>query len=257
MQSDAATIIADLVGLKQCPPDEFYYLIPISHVAHFTHLGPACNIIHKWKLLPSTKFATGPQATEKHLEKNNFGNNIGNPQNFNVVWFSAELPAGIVDQQLKEAVIRKLVPQAQDVVECVNEKLGARFNSPLFEGSRYGPYSFGCSWADLIGQCKIMWTQARLSANPEYRVLGSFEYKRECMHALLICAENDPRFLKFPPLQDTGTVLRKTDRGWEWRLRSTTDWDQMFEVLAFAIAVPAGGNLGLPLNTELLKVKRI
>lgn len=259
IKSDYLTILESVKGLQTLPEDSFFYSLPVSQVAHYTHLAEACKIIYQWNLKPTTKFVTG-RLGEQHLKQHCLRSRLGDLQDFNVVWFSVMFEwSKDALKEMKEKLTTEVTSylEAQSIIGTGVEYDVARcFKAPLFQGSRYGPYAFSCSWGSLLEQCSSLWKQHNFSEVPQYHVLGTFEYPIERMHALLVCSKDDPRFSKFPLLKDD-PVLKETADGWEWHLRSTTDNGQQHEVLAFAIAVPEGKTLTMPNQTRLHKVPRI
>ena len=244
IQGDAGTILNQEVA-----QETFFYSIPVTKVSHYTHIKEACNIIDKWHFTASCKFAD----MKEHKIQNSFGQHIDQAQDFNVVWFSADIETPV--SELKNSLMNALQPTVDPAT--AEAAVCARFNSPIFKGSRYGGIGFSISWQDLLAQCSSIWVKCGYTATPVYRVLGTFTYKRECMHALLVCASDDNRFARFPVLTNNDPVLQRTATGWEWHLRSTTDYDQKFEVLAFAVAIPLGSVLSLPRAPSLKRVPRI
>ncbi|XP_032889954.1 uncharacterized protein LOC116981214 [Amblyraja radiata] len=118
------------------------------------------------------------------------------------------------------------------------------FNSPPFqEESRYGNFKFTYDMKSLFEMYENSVCGGRRA---EFRVLGTFKYKQEVMHAVVVCPPSDvvPLFSRCPPVgNDTQAVVSKSGHGWMWRPDSTRNklkpyccWDHV----SLAFYLPRG-----------------
>ncbi|XP_072095788.1 uncharacterized protein [Mobula birostris] len=122
------------------------------------------------------------------------------------------------------------------------------FSSPAFQrGSRYGNFKFTYDISSLMDMY-----QGSVCAGqpPEVRVLGTFRYKQEVMHAVVVSCPGTSLFDDCPDIpSDPEAVISKSDQGWMWRPDSTgldlppfyRSWDHV----GFAFHLP-GGCSGFP-----------
>ncbi|KAL3878290.1 hypothetical protein ACJMK2_030655 [Sinanodonta woodiana] len=127
-------------------------------------------------------------------------------------------------------------------------------NSPCFEPmSRYGEFKLTFEIQNVINaysQQFCPWTK------PDLRILGTFIYKMEIMHTVLVCPPGTPGTSKYPLLDQKQTPVICEDPEKEgtfiWRPDSTGDKDnadidpkkrkpfRRWEHVTFAFYVPAG-----------------
>lgn len=101
---------------------------------------------------------------------------ITSAQSFNLTWWSAFPPFNWT-----EVVERNLSLDPMDFHDC-----GAIGESAAFGGpSLCGPLGFVTLWADILKQYAIS-RQSNVN-NIEFRVLGTFRYRKEIMYAVLVC----------------------------------------------------------------------
>ncbi|KAL3878291.1 hypothetical protein ACJMK2_030656 [Sinanodonta woodiana] len=132
-------------------------------------------------------------------------------------------------------------------------------NSPCFEPmSRYGEFKLTFEIQNVI---EAYSQQFCLSRKPDFRILGTFIYKMEIMHTVLVCPPNTPGTKKYPLLDQSQTPVICEDPEKEgtfiWRPDSTGDKDtadaciflrgpfRRWEHATFAFYVPAGDILKL------------
>ncbi|XP_042192979.1 uncharacterized protein LOC121849486 [Callorhinchus milii] len=94
-------------------------------------------------------------------------------------------------------------------------------NSPAFQDqSRYGNYKFTYDITTLIAEYKNAMCPGNTT---EISVLGTFQYKCENMHAVVVHAPGEPTFEDFPRIQNNSYVVSKTLEGnWIWSPDSIT-----------------------------------
>ena len=87
---------------------------------------------------------------------------------------------------------------------------------------RYGSHFFQY---DLKALCKN-YSQSVIHSEPQYKILGTFGYKKEVMHAVLVCSKEDGagQFSNYPdvPVNNKAVVVTRDDDGnWYWRPQAT------------------------------------
>ncbi|XP_055503000.1 uncharacterized protein LOC129704122 [Leucoraja erinacea] len=95
------------------------------------------------------------------------------------------------------------------------------FSSPSFqEESRYGNFKFTYDMESLF---EMYENSVCGGSRAEFRVLGTYTYKQEVMHVVVVCPSDVAPLFSSCPLvgDDTQAVVFKSDQGWCWRPDST------------------------------------
>ncbi|XP_055502998.1 uncharacterized protein LOC129704121 [Leucoraja erinacea] len=161
--------------------------------------------------------------------------NIGVYEHFS--WWSLE-----ISENEKEREKNKY----QEIIEAngwPSDTIHQFFNSPPFqEESRYGNFKFTYDMESLFEMYENSVCGGRRA---EFRVLGTFTYKQEVMHAVVVCPSDVAPLFSSCPLvgNDIQAVVSKSDHGWMWRPDSTRNklkpyccWDHV----SLAFYLPRG-----------------
>ncbi|XP_078079156.1 uncharacterized protein LOC144500316 [Mustelus asterias] len=222
-------------------PEDFY---PQKHVSHRewgsvftvpdsavfgTHIDapkegerakfPITNLIH----VTDSKGVRGILA-DQSLKKANM-KQVGENLKLQFSWWSVQVNQEEMEKELKirrQAVTKQLRQtmegvSAQDVGSLRDSLLEQFISSPAFlEVSNYGNFKFTYKIDDLIGEYKKSVCKGK---DPEFRVLGTFKYNIEIMHAVVVHPPGVKTFERCPPLPSE--VISREGTEWEWRPEST------------------------------------
>ena len=153
-------------------------------------------------------------------------------------------------------------PEAKDinVYEEKAEKCGIVRNgkvcsTPPFDNitSRYGNIMFEYSMTDLLEAYSFHFCDRK---TPAFRVLGTFAYKQEVMHVVLICRPDQLEDLPgeiqgLPDCTPEKSVIYKDGEEWVWIPDTTIEkwssypWYRRWEHATFAFHLPDGRTLDL------------
>ena len=224
--------------------------IPILDLAHFTD----AYCFHK--IQKDGYFIGGPKKiNEAYDDDGEAGSDV--IENFS--WWSPvfrEHDVASVREQLGRAI--------QPFLDQNEYQLNSQFaTSDAFskqrQARRYGAYYFQYSIQELLNAYESCFGVREL----HYKILGTYRYKQEVMHAVLVCSEaNATRFSAYPPVLrpsedvDNGEVVtRDGDGNWVWRPEATgteiqrlarvgnrLPWYRRWEQVAFAFYIPDAYN---------------
>ena len=133
----------------------------------------------------------------------------------------------------------------------VESDIAQRMNSfcssaPFASTSRYGNIVFEYSIEELLREYSSQFCDGE---DPIFRVMGTFAYKQEVMHAILVSYTGEFKTLKFSPLSEETSIIYKTDGDWIWSPEITGDRMigspthksyRRWEHATFAFLVPKG-----------------
>ncbi|GCC31002.1 hypothetical protein chiPu_0009456 [Chiloscyllium punctatum] len=150
--------------------------------------------------------------------------NIGENLNVRFSWWHVEVNQREKEEQkekYKEDTERWLTErtgqQPQYVRNLRDALLEQYISSPAFlEVSNYGNFKFTYNINDLIDEYKKSVCQGE---DPEFRVLGTFRYDLELMHAVAVCNPDVKIFEQCPPVPSE--VISREGTKWIWRPEST------------------------------------
>ena len=118
-------------------------------------------------------------------------------------------------------VIQHFIDEKKDDLDALKDQFAT---SDAFQpnAERYGSHFFQY---DLKALCEN-YSQSVIHGEPQYKILGTFYYKQEVMHAVLVCSEEDGagQFSNYPdvPVNNEAVVVtRDYDGNWYWRPQAT------------------------------------
>ena len=102
----------------------------------------------------------------------------------------------------------------------VTEKLLGNFctSPPFCNPSRYGNIVFRYSISEVIKAYSIQFCQEN---EPSFLVMGTFSYRQEVMHAILVCPREIAQGGHFPIASARNSVIFKSSHDWVWKPEST------------------------------------
>ena len=149
-------------------------------------------------------------------------------------------------------VIQLFIDEENDDLDALKNQFAT---SDAFQpnAERYGSH---CFRYDLKALCEN-YSQSVIHGEPQYKILGTFGYKKEVMHAVLVCSEEDGagQFSNYPDVpvnNEAVAVTRDDDGNWYWRPQATGGGDilrlghhhkkyplyRRWEHVAFAFHIP-------------------
>uniref|UniRef100_UPI00398EEE7B uncharacterized protein n=1 Tax=Pristiophorus japonicus TaxID=55135 RepID=UPI00398EEE7B len=151
-------------------------------------------------------------------------------------WWSFEIDQG--EKERERNRYREIIYKNLNMKETL---LSEFFNSPAFQDeSRYGNFKLTYDIQTLIETYKSSVCDGQ---QPEFRVLGTFRYKQEIMHAVVVHPPDVSLFQDYPAVPngpESDAVVSVSDQGWKWRPESTGNqltyrrWDHV----SFAFYLP-------------------
>ncbi|KAL3879423.1 hypothetical protein ACJMK2_031721 [Sinanodonta woodiana] len=205
--------------------------IPVTEITHGTSCENMLSIIKDGGFRPDTKYIPG----------------IGH---MDLVWFGLKIGETEIDY-VKENYRLNAQDQYRLPASTVG-KVVSHFAStaPFQPMSRYGNIKFTLSIRDVLQEYKTQFGNGRL----EMRKLGTFAYKMETMHVILVCPPHTQTTGKCPLLVDDPVMQPDEDFDvWTWRPHSTGDQrvsvqisgsvftaGKRWEHVVFAFFVPMG-----------------
>ncbi|KAL3878294.1 hypothetical protein ACJMK2_030761 [Sinanodonta woodiana] len=150
------------------------------------------------------------------------------------VWFGIKIGQTEVDalkdfytvscKMEKQDILEGLgIIESSDVIDC-----SSIANSPCFEPtSRYGEFKLAFEIQNVLNAYSQQFCPDK--AKPDFRILGTFIYKMEIMHTVLVCPPGTPGTSKYPLLDQKQTSVIREDPEKEgtfiWCPDSTGDKD--------------------------------
>ena len=139
--------------------------------------------------------------------------------------------------------------------KCGIVRNGKVCSTPPFDNitSRYGNIMFEYSMTDLLEAYSFQFCDRK---TPAFRVLGTFAYKQEVMHVVLICRPDQSEDLPgeiqdLPDCTPEKSVIYKDGEEWVWIPDTTIEkwsilpWYRRWEHATFAFHLPVGRTLNL------------
>ncbi|KAJ7376967.1 hypothetical protein OS493_031239 [Desmophyllum pertusum] len=218
--------------------------VPITNLAHFTSPANAEKIIENG----------GFRGGMKKINEDAQGNDI----TAKFSWWSPILTGERDKNQVRRtlgAAIQPFLGQYDDQDNLQNQfaTSDAFTPNPRRYGSRYFQYSIN----ELFEYYENMYS---IHDELQFKIMGTFGYKVEIMHAVLVCsqADGDGRFGAYPPVlkpeedvNNEAVVTRDGDGNWIWKPQATgteitrlqAHWQyypmyRRWENVAFAFHIP-------------------
>lgn len=186
--------------------------VKVSKLAHFTDPEAAELIVEK------SGFRGGLKKINEDDEHNNVEANLS--------WWSPIFSEKVKNNVRKhlEEVITPFTDENNDDLNALKKKFAT---SDAFQPNpvRYGGVYFKYGMNKLCQHYRQL-----IDGEPQYKILGTFGYKQEVMHAVLVCSEADGagRFKDYPkvlkPEEDSNNeavITRDNDNNWYWRPQAT------------------------------------
>ncbi|KAL3879422.1 hypothetical protein ACJMK2_031720 [Sinanodonta woodiana] len=169
-----------------------------------------------------------------------------------LVWFGLKIDEREIDC-MKERCKVEVQRQVQGVPEEIADQvLYQTARTPAFQ-----PRSMHGNCKFTIGIKEVMHAYSS-DLDLEMKILGTFAYQQEIMHAILVCLPNSPNTHTLPPLFSNPLIQRDTQlEKWIWKPHSTGNTyiyyiDSIipkfirWEHVTFAFEVPDGSILRIP-----------
>ncbi|XP_078268932.1 uncharacterized protein LOC144600917 [Rhinoraja longicauda] len=165
------------------------------------------------RLFHVTTFTGAQGIFSSGIFRSNIPKNIGVAESFS--WWSFEIAE---DEKARE---RRNYQEIINTNALPSDKIHQFFNSPPFqEESRHGNFKFTYDVKSLMAMYE---SSVCGGGKAELRVLGTFTYKQEVMHAVVVCPSDVAPLFNHCPLvaSDDQAAVSKSDQGWTWRPDST------------------------------------
>ena len=238
-------------------------VLPIAHLAHFTSPEVAAEIVR----------SGGFQGGMKKINEDENGDAVS--ANFSW-WSPIEINRDLVRNTLGNVVEPFLGPN--DVPE--NLKLQFATSDafiPQRQADRYGSSYFQFGINELCQHYENHVGGGEL----QYKILGTFAYKVEVMHVVLVCSQENGagKFAAYPPvpeedINNEAVVTRDANGNWFWKPQTTgtiirrleVHWQnypmfRRWEHVAFAFHIPPdelGNQINVPdLNEHLFQLQDV
>ena len=215
--------------------------LEITNVAHFTNDGAAKQIVKDYGFRGGLK--------KINLDKNH------DDVFAKLSWWSpvfTDAERNSLRGHLGEVIQPFTDPEEGDDLDALKNQFAT---SDAFQPKawRYGRHLFRYDLNELCENYSQL-----INDEPQYKILGTFGYKKEVMHAVLVCSEADGvwQFSDYPDVPDFNNeavvVTRDDDGNWYWRpqatggdeiLRVQAHWQsypryRRWEHVAFAFHIP-------------------
>ena len=201
---------------------------------------PDSQVFHKYEGItcPSTSLHvkylshdTTPDNAAKILKGGGFQANKKEGVGYNLIWWGTSLDESEVEKYTAQMQI-----YSDEVCESGNnwpyvdsrDKHGPTregiyrnfMSSPPFKfASRYGNVRFTYSLDELLNAYQ---TQYCGDEEPDCRILGTFAYKYEIMHTIIVCPKSCEEFYDLPTCMKSNVIF-KDGGGWIWKPEITGD----------------------------------
>lgn len=220
--------------------------IPLADLAHFTTPEKADDIIDNGGFMGGMKKINEDE--RRHVIEAELS------------WWSPKFSGSEIDhvRDTLRAAIEPFVAAEKDIEQVVSQfaKSHAFMPSSTRYGSSYFKYGF-----DTLCQHYVEKYRKIGENSIQFKILGTYVYKQEIMHAVLVCSDEDKQFSNYPNVADDdnddgnneGVVTRDYDGNWVWKPQATAteivrlpDCLQSFPIyrrwehLAFAFYTPEG-----------------
>ena len=213
--------------------------LKIKDLAHFTKDGAAMQIVNDYGFLGRAKKINEDETHDAVFAKLSWWSPVFNYSQRNSL-------CGYLGE-----VIQLFIDEEYDDLDALKDQFAT---SDAFQPKawRYGSHFFRY---DLKALCENY--SQFIDGEPQYKILGTFGYKQEVMHAVLVCSEADGagQFSNYPdvPVNNEAVVVTHDDDGnWYWRPQATGGGDilrlachpqnypryRRWEHVAFAFHIP-------------------
>lgn len=186
--------------------------IPIIDIAHFTTAGVANDII------ATGGFTGGLKKINEHED--------GNSVQERFSWWSPifEENAKYMVRDRLEQVIDPFLDDGNDDMQVLKDQFATSkaFHLNPWQHGTYRNVYFKYSIEDM---CQFY--ENYIGKEIQFKVLGTFLYKQEIMHAVLVCSQTDGAglFAAYPPVatpdEEGAVVTRDADGNWVWKPQAT------------------------------------
>ena len=221
--------------------------VPFVDLAHFTIPVRADNIIDDG----------GFRGGMKKINEDENGHNI----EAEFSWWSPKFSENEIDRvrDTLRAAIEPFLGKENDKEEVVSQF--AKSHAFIPSSERYGSSYFQYGFETLCLRYAEKYRKIGEENSIQFKILGTYVYKKEIMYAVLVCSDKDGQFSDYPDVADDdnddgnneGVVTRDYDGNWVWKPQATAteivrlpDWLQSFPIyrrwehLAFAFYTPNG-----------------
>ena len=137
-----------------------------------------------------------------------------------------------------ERITKHLEKLKLDESDITNRLTNFCSSAPFDSTSRYGNIVFEYSIEELLHEYSSQFCDGK---DPILLVMGTFAYKQEVMHAILVSHTRNFEPFEFSPLSEEARVIYKKDGDWIWSPETTTHKSyHSWEHATFAFLIPEG-----------------
>ena len=194
--------------------------IPLADLAHFTKPKRAVDIIDDG----------GFRGGKKKINEDENGHDI----EAEFSWWSpkfSEIEIDHVRDTLRAAI--EPFPGKENDKEVVVSQF-AKSHAFMPSSTRYGNSYFKYGFDTLCQHYVENYREISAQSSIQFKILGTYVYKQEIMHAVLVCSDEDEQFSNYPNVavmatdddeNDDGNneevVTREDDGNWVWKPQAT------------------------------------
>ena len=189
--------------------------IPSADLAHFTEPERADDIIDDGGFRGGKK-----KINEEH----------GGDIEAELSWWSPKFSGSEIDRVrgTLRAAIELFVAAEKDIEEVVSQF--AKSHAFMPSKTRYGNSYFKYGFDTLCQHYAENYREIGKQSSIQFKILGTYVYKLEIMHAVLVCSDEDEQFSNYPNVavmatDDDGNneevVTRDDDGNWVWKPQAT------------------------------------
>ena len=144
------------------------------------------------------------------------------------------------------SITEQLEDLNMDKSDITNRMTNFCSSAPFASTSRYGNIVFEYSIEELLHEYSSQFCNGK---DPVFRVMGTFAYKQEVMHAILVCSRRRKfKDVNFPHVDEEATAIFKKEEKWIWSPETTgetmignpTQSYRRWEHATFAFLAPEG-----------------
>lgn len=193
--------------------------IPLADLAHFTKPERAHDIIDVGGFKGGMK-----KINEEH----------GDDIEAELSWWSPKFSGSEIDhvRDTLRAAIEPFVAAGKDIEQVVSQF--AKSHAFMPSSTRYGNSYFKYGFDTLRQHYVENYREISEQSSIQFKILGTYVYKQEIMHAVLVCSDGDVQFSNYPNVavmatdddeNDDGNneevVTREDDGNWVWKPQAT------------------------------------
>ena len=169
--------------------------IPLADLAHFTEPERANDIID------DGGFRGGMKKINEDERRNVIEAELS--------WWSPKFSGSEIDhvRDTLRAAIEPFVAAEKDIEEVVSQF--AKSHAFMPSTTRYGNFYFKYGFDTLCKHYENYRREIGKQSSIQFKILGTYVYKLEIMHAVLVCSNEDKQFLNYPNV----TVMAADDDG--------------------------------------------